>query len=69
MPRYVFEPLVVPAKENHPSQTERKRRKRPSWLWILRQEIEPLCAEYELILEYGDEDDESCAVFYDDEWV
>ena len=39
---------------------------RPSWAWILREQIEPLCTAYGLLLEYGEADDESCAIFYGD---
>ena len=41
---------------------------RPAWQWILTERIEPLCAVFGLIIAYEDETDESCAIFYTDEW-
>lgn len=60
MPRYLFEPLLIPIDEDASDMSP----ERPSWIWILHNVIEPICAEYQLILEYEHEDDESCALFY-----
>jgi hypothetical protein len=61
-----FEPLVVPVEGNHTSPPEHEPGRRPAWKWILHTEIEPLCAKYGLVIEYGDETDDACAIFYDD---
>ena len=67
MPKIAFEPLVVPVEPPKTELITDTLNQRPSWLWILREEIELLCAQYGLILEYGDEvEAESCAIFYDD---
>ena len=50
MTKYVLVPLVIPEEGKEPI--------RPPWEWILRERIEPLCAEFGLILEYHDEHDE-----------
>lgn len=39
---------------------------RPPWPWIFRNRIMPLCLEFNLVCEFGDDSDESCAIFYDD---
>ena len=66
MSKYILEPFLVQENATQPREHKVHPYHRPSWLWILRVELEPLCAKYRLVLEYGDKNDESCAIFHDD---
>ena len=65
MPRYQFQPLVIPASNATPRRAaSRSQPLRNNWPEKLRQ-IEALCAELgNLEIEYLSVEDESCAIFH-----